>query len=285
MKKTLSLPFMVTLLFSFASLAQEQTLPQNFLFDDSDIIISVEDSSQKANNKADETEIEDAVSSARKLLKQKPTKLRQQNFPTFKSRNIASSQNLTEAKDAPFGLLWGSSIADTRRQGVQLSVVEMKDYLNSFLATRLPKPINFFERIYVVYGKEDKLYRILAYSRLLDDDASASKALSAYQNYSDLLNKKYGHQEDDITLATVTKMIKNAQGREEEVEEQAPIGNPNFLQQLESGEAVIFSTYYNDEVAAALSIGVDGDKKSYIVVDYKNLKILEEQEAKTLDAL
>jgi hypothetical protein len=161
----------------------------------------------------------------------------------------------------------------------------MKDYLNSFLATRLPKPINFFERIYVVYGKEDKLYRILAYSRLLDDDASASKALSAYQNYSDLLNKKYGHQEDDITLATVTKMIKNAQGREEEVEEQAPIGNPNFLQQLESGEAVIFSTYYNDEVAAALSIGVDGDKKSYIVVDYKNLKVLEEQEAKTLDAL
>jgi hypothetical protein len=285
MKKTLTLPFMITLLFSFAGSAQEQTLPQNFLFDDSDIIISVEDSSQKSGNKANKTEIEDAVSSARKLLQQKPSKLRQQNFPTFKSRNITSSPNLTEAKDAPFGLLWGSSITDTRRQGVQLSVVEMKDYLNSFLAARLPKPINFFERIYVVYGKEDKLYRILAYSRLIDDDASASKALSAYKNYSELLNKKYGHQEDNITLATTVKTVKNAQGRDEEIEEQDPIGNPNFLQQLESGDAVIFSTYYNDEVAAALSIGVDGDKKSYIVVDYKNLKVLEEQEAKTLDAL
>ena len=81
------------------------------------------------------------------------------------------------------------------------------------------------------------------------------------------------------------KRRKNAQGKEEEITEEHPIGNPNFLAQLQSGEAVLYSTYYDENIASALSIGVDGDKKSYIVIDYRNLDILKKQEEKTLDAL
>lgn len=288
MKKTLP-PFLAAiLLFSSLAFAEDSALPQNFLFDDSDIIISAPEEPASATSSPSEESAAAAVNSARNLLNQKPIKLRQKTFPKLKSKeitkNFAQTSN-AEVKDAPFGLLWGANITDTRNQGVQLSAVDMKDYINSFLATRLPKPIAFFDRIYVVYGKENELYRILAYSQLIDDDASASKALQYYNTYSELLNKKYGNKEEDFTPATISKTIKNSKGQDETVEETAPIGNPAFLSQLQAGTAVLYSTYYNADVAAALSIGVDGDKKSYIVIDYKNLKVLEKQEAKTLDAL
>lgn len=289
MKKYLLLFLVSVLLLPGSLLAQDDSLPQNFLFDDADIIVTApEEPAVQAPSAADkEQAAAAAVSSARSLLDQKPAKLRQKNFPKFKTREISRSlaKDETETKDAPFGLLWGASIADTRNQGVQLSTADMKDYVNSFLATRLPKPIAFFDRVYIVYGKEDELYRVLAYSRLIDDDASASKVLGYYNTYSELLNKKYGNKEQDFTPAMINKTVKNAKGQDEIVQEAAPIGNQDFLAQLQSGDAVLFSTYYNKDVAAALSIGVDGDEKSYIVIDYKNLQILEKQEAKTLDAL
>lgn len=289
MKKYLLLFLVSVLLLPGSLFAQDDSLPQNFLFDDADIIVTApEDPAVQAPSAADkEQAAAAAVSSARSLLDQKPAKLRQKNFPKFKTREISRSlaKDETETKDAPFGLLWGASIADTRNQGVQLSTADMKDYVNSFLATRLPKPIAFFDRVYIVYGKEDELYRVLAYSRLIDDDASASKVLGYYNTYSELLNKKYGNKEQDFTPAMINKTVKNAKGQDEIVQEAAPIGNQDFLAQLQSGDAVLFSTYYNKDVAAALSIGVDGDEKSYIVIDYKNLQILEKQEAKTLDAL
>ena len=289
MKKYLLLFLVSVLLLPGSLLAQDDSLPQNFIFDDADIIVTApEEPDVQAPSAADkEQAAAAAVSSARSLLDQKPAKLRQKNFPKFKTREISRSltKNEAETKDAPFGLLWGASIADTRNQGVQLSTADMKDYVNSFLATRLPKPIAFFDRVYIVYGKEDELYRVLAYSQLIDDDTSASKVLGYYNTYSELLNKKYGNKEQDFTPAMINKTVKNAKGQDEIVQEAAPIGNQDFLAQLQSGDAVLFSTYYNKDVAAALSIGVDGDEKSYIVIDYKNLQILEKQEAKTLDAL
>lgn len=278
------------LLFSFtaAAMAEGSPLPENFLFDDSDVIISVpEEDSSDATDLNTEENISDAVNSAKDLLNKRPTKIQLKNFPTSRTKISSTSftNNNSNTSNAPFGLRWGVGISDTRDQGVELTVAEMEDYVNCFLATKLPKPINLFNRIYICYGEEDKLYRILAYSKLIDDDASASKVLHEYDTYSALLEQKYGNKEQDFTPATINKTIKNEQGKEESVSEEAPIGNPDFLSQLESGEAVLFSTYYNDNVAAALSIGVDGDKKSYIVIDYKNLQILKKQEAETLDAL
>ena len=268
--------------------AEDSALPPNFLFDDSDIIVSAP--TDNVSDKEDlntEENISDAVNSAKALLGKRPIKLRSNDFKIIKTRNSSGSlaNSSLNFQDAPFGLRWGVGISDTRNQGVTLTVAEMEDYVNCFLADKLPKPINLFNRVYVCYGEDDKLYRILAYSRLIDDDSSASKILHEYDTYSALLEQKYGNKEQDFTPATITKTVKNSQGKDETISEEAPIGNPNFLAQLESGNAVLFSTYYNDDVAAALSIGVDGDKKSYIVIDYKNLQILKKQEAETLDAL
>ena len=285
--KKLFLPILMTsFLFSFTSFAQDNALPDNFLFDDSDIIVTAQDDPSAPDLKTEEN-ISDAVNSAKNILNQKPVKLRQQIFPKLKDRQFSTKfdHSSTSTQDAPFGLRWAADMSDTRNQGVELTVADMEDYVNCFLANKLPKPITFFDRVYVCFGQEDKLYRILAYSKLIDDDARASKVMHEYETYSDLLKQKYGNFEQDFTPATINKTIKNARGQDETVTENAPIGNPDFLSQLESGEAVLFSTYYNEDVAAALSIGVDGDKKSYIVIDYKNLQILKRQEADTLDAL
>jgi hypothetical protein len=219
-------------------------------------------------------------------LNQRPVKLQSKNNKITRKTSFGGNTTAKEkSREAPFGLVWGETILDTKSNGVTLIPVDIKDYKNSYQASHLAKKIDFFDRIFVIYGEGDELYRILAYSKLLDDDASASKVLQAYKTYSALLEKKYGNKEEDFTPAVLTKTVKNDQGKEETITENAPIGNPDFLAQLENGTAVLFSTYHDDEVAAALSIGVDGDKKSYIVIDYKNLKILKKQENKTLEAL
>lgn len=287
MKKTLIYIFTHILLVSSVN-AQDPTLSQNFLFDDSDIIVRADTSSEETVKKTSKEDVETAVNSAIDILNKKPLKLQTKNLPKFKktaSVQYSSSSTTSKLTEAPFGLLWSSSIIDTKNQGVKLTAAEMKDYTNSFLATNLPKPLDFFDRIYVVFGQENELYRILGYSKTLEDKPDASVILQQYEKYSQLLEKKYGNKKEDFTPAIITKTTKNSQGKDVSISEQAAIGNSDFLSQLENGTAVLFSTYNNDHVAAALSIGVDGNKKSYIVIDYKNLKILKEQEAQTLEAL
>ena len=277
--------FALLLVLSWRAFAQNnQNLP-NLLFDDSDIIVQAQETTKTVTAKpASKEDSADALNSARKLLNEQPAKLRSKKLPPIKKAQKAPTgqQNLQEA---PFGLMWGADITSTRNQGVMLSAIEMKDYVNCFSADHLPKKIDFFERVFVVFGEENELYRILAYSHLIDDDTSASLALKEYRTYSNLLERKYGNKKEDFTPAVTIKIIKNTQGKEEEVKEEQPIGNPDFLSQLQSGDAVLYSTYHDENIASALSIGVDGDKKSYIVIDYRNLDILKKQEEKTLDAL
>ncbi len=271
-------------------IGQKDPIGQNFLFDESDIIIQSGEAGNEETVNATNSEIElnNAVNQAKDLLNKKPISLPKIEIPEFKkSKNMFANKqsNTQNLKEAPFGLFWGANQSTTLSQGIVLQKAELKDYVNSFLASSLPKPLAFFERIYVVFGKDDELYRILSYSQFMNDDSSAQKTLDEYNKYSQLLEKKYGNKQTFFTPAIIEKTIINAQNKEEIIKEEAPLGNPDFLNQLASGAAVLYSTYNNKDIAAALSIGVDGEKKSYIVIDYKNLKILKKQEAETLDAL
>lgn len=282
--KKIFLIFAVTVIFHSLAFAQTPKLSQDFLFDDSDIIIKAPEEATDSKPSFSAKDNAAAIDAARNLLKQKPLELRATSFPKIKKSSV-SLKDTSNLAEAPFGLLWEATPADTRNQGVSLIKAELKDYPNSYLAQNLPKPLAFFDKVYVVFGKEDSLFRILAYSHFIDDDSSASKALKEYTLYSELLNKKYGNKQQFFSPATITKTIKDPNGRDKEITETAPIGNPDFLSQLEQGTATLYSTYNNKNVAAALSINVDGSKKSYIVIDYKNLQALEKQQAKTLDAL
>ncbi len=244
------------------------------------------DSAAVAAAGPDEDAIAGAEESARRLLQQKPRALRKQTFPKLRSKPAAAEKPLAPRnQSAPFGLVWGSTMAETGNQGIILSPIEEKDYLNSFSATHLPKAVKDFARVDITFGEEDELWRIIAYGKRLDDTPAAADVLQMYKIYSALLNTKYGNKQEFFTPAQVDVIKQDANGKDITVQEPAPLGNPDFLKQLQSGDAVLYSTYHNNEVGAALAVNVDGDGKSYIVVDYKNLQILQAREKQTLDAL
>lgn len=288
--KLVLLSFFITIFNIQTSTAQTQTFDQNLLLDEEDIIVraKTEEDNKTTNKKDLSKDISDAMNQAKNLLQQKPIDLPKIEIPELKTKQQTKQEkilNVEKLKEAPFGMFWGSNQASTAHQGIVLKPTFLKDYKNVFLASSLPKPIDFFERIYAIFGEEDELYRILTYSKLIEDDSSAQKTLDEYNKYSKFLEKKYGNKQTFFTPAIIEKVILNSRKQEEIIKEEAPIGNPKFLDQLASGQAVLYSTYNNQDIAAALSISVDGEKKSYIVIDYKNIKILQKQEAATLDAL
>ena len=238
-------------------------------------------------------EMQDVQDSARSLLTTK-TKNLKIDVPQFERRSNAEPSDKEVAQEAqnldsaPFGLLWKASAAAIKNMGVVLKPTEQEDYVNSYIATQLPVDTKGFRSIQVTFGEEDELWRIIAYGNFLDDTPSASKALRQYEMYARLLNQKYGNQKDFYTPATKTvekEVIVG--GRKTMQTEQIPekMGNPNFLSQLQEGTATLYSTFEGKGIGAALSLNVDGDGKSYIVIDYKNLNILQERENETLNIL
>lgn len=240
--------------------------------------------------------MDDASTQARKLLEQKPdpvklnvpegiepARLRKRTPLEIKK---AAPENLSPA---PFGLLWGATIADINDLGITLTPIEVKDYVNTFTATNLPKPIPGFQNVNVIFGQENELWRIIAYGDLLNDDASASRVMLEYRRYYALLEKKYGNAHETYIPAATNVDQTDEFSSEPAFVPSKDIPNqqnaPDLLKQLQSGQTVIYATFQDENTGAALAVGVDGEGKSYITIDYKSLRILRQREAQTLDAL
>ncbi len=211
---------------------------------------------------------------------------RPQQPATVVSKPVDTS---TKYGEAPFGLSWGATYNQTKALGVNLTKIEHKDSVNNFIVTKLPKPISDFHQIIVSFGENNSLWRLSAYGTLNSDDPATSKALQLYKKYYDLLQRKYGNAQEFFTpkIVTVEKTVKDEYGRDKiEIEKVAqPIGNPDFLTQLQNGEAVLYATFEDKDVGAILAVNVDSDGKSYIIIDYTNLQIFREREKEVLDAL
>lgn len=260
----------LTLILAFSNLAHSQGLSRDIMLDESGYV--------------DNSAVEDAQNQAKKLLQTQPQTLRKQNFPKVSSRSIGKKKDLN-ITSAPFGLNWGANVSTIKNLGVYLQKVDEKDYARSYRATHLPKEIEDFRDVNITFGEEDSLWRILAYGNFLNDDANASKVLRLYRIYYDLLKQKYGNAQEFYTPTMIDVEVKDAKGKTITEQKPAQIGNDQFLKQLKDGTAVLYATFNNQDVGAALAVNVDGSGKSYIVVDYKNLKILRARENKTLDAL
>ena len=212
-------------------------------------------------------------------------------LPTTEAE-VAAPQTLSQALDnlkntygsAPLGLVWGASMSDVEKSGVRLIPQPMKDYTNSFLAERLPNPLKDFSTAYLIFGDSDKLYRVLARSdKISDDTPNAAKTLKLYQYYYNLLSKKYGNAQQNYSLATTNVDENPTQANSAAA--QSPEDNPNLLANLISGAAVLYATFGGEDVGVALAVNVDGDNQTYIEIDYRNLKIIKENELNILEAL
>lgn len=253
---------------------------------------------------SDDLKMEDSSNSAKEkassLLDQKPKIIKIEGEPLqFRSARTKAApaapvggkpiDTTTKYGEAPFGLSWGATYNQTKALGVDMERVERKDSVNDFIVTKLPKPIADFRQVIVSFGENNSLWRLTAYSRLLNDDASASKALHLYRKYYGLLERKYGNAKEFFTpkITTVEKKVKDEYGVDKvEIEKiSEPIGGADFLAELKSGQAVLYATFEDQDVGAALAVNVDGDGKSYIIIDYTNLRIFREREEQTLDAL
>ncbi len=212
-------------------------------------------------------------------------------LPTTEAE-VAAPQTLSQTLDnlkntygaAPLGLVWGASMSDVEKSGVRLIPQPLKDYTNSFLAERVPNPLKDFSTAYLIFGDSDKLYRVLARSdKISDDTPNAAKTLKLYQYYYNLLSKKYGNAQQNYSLST-TNVDENPD-LANSAAAQSPEDNPNLLANLISGAAVLYSTFGGEDVGVALAVNVDGDNQTYIEIDYRNLKIIKENELNVLEAL
>ncbi|GEM_PF-285202 len=196
---------------------------------------------------------------------------------------------VTKYGEGPFGLSWGGTFNQIKSLGVDLERTVIKDYPNSFLATKLPKPLPEIHKVAVSFGEDNLLWRILAYSTPLQDSPDASRVLALYNKYYKLLAQRYGNPQQFFTpkITVIEKTVKDKLGREsiETTTVEEPIGGKNFLAELQSGEATLYSTFENEKVGAALSIGVDGEGKSYIIIDFTNLEIFKEREQQVINTL
>ncbi len=206
--------------------------------------------------------------------------------------NTPAPQTLSQALDdlekeygsAPLGLVWGASMSDIEKMGVRLIPQPMKDYTNSFMAEKLPNPLKDFSTVYLVFGDANKLYRVLAHSDMISNDTpQASKTLELYNQYYKLLDKKYGNAQQNYSLTTQNLDLNFSPNASAAA--QSPESNPNLLNDLLNGSAVLYATFGGENVGVALAVNVDGNNQTYIEIDYRNLKILNENELNVLEAL
>lgn len=272
--------FSLSLLISASSAIAQET--KNFY---EDIIISGAVKEQQQNEQL-QTKRQAAEIEAQKLMRQNPKKLEIKNLSPRKiSPKVApKTANPADLSSAPFGLMWSSTVADTQNLGVSLQKIQEKDYANSYSATNLPKSIKDFRQVDLTFGLDNELWRIIAYGDFIEDSADASGVLRQYRRYYQLLEKKYGNAQQFYTPRPTTDE-NQPRSKKAPTEDQDTIGGKNFLTDLQSGEAVLYATFEGNNIGAAISVNVDGGGRSYIIIDYKNLKILREREQKAYDAL
>ena len=63
------------------------------------------------------------------------------------------------------------------------------------------------------------------------------------------------------------------------------IGEEGFLEKLYLGEAVMYSTFHNENVSVTLALLADGNKQTYIVIEYKNIDSQKKATEDIMDAL
>ncbi len=233
-----------------------------------------------------EDNVDKAQEQAKRLLDAKPRQPQGLKAPELRrATGLRKKTQNGQLSPAPFGLNWGASVSEVENLGVTLKKIYEKDYVNNFQAGHLPKPVKDFRDVKLTFGENNRLWRILAYGDYLDDDTEASKVLRQYRIYYDLLKAKYGNAQEFFTPETVTVEKVNDRGQKENEQQTQPMGAPGFLEALQSGRAELYATFENKEVGVALAVNVDGSGKSYIVIDYKNLRILKAEEGNVLDAL
>ncbi len=227
---------------------------------------------------------------AGEILDQKPIKLRIDENAKIQVKEDKNKEVITQVYEiAPFGLKWLAPKSEIEYMKVILTKTNVKDSPNSYMATNLPKPLTAFREVLVSFGNTDALWRIAAYGNLIEDDSNASKGLEEYQKFYDILKDKYGNPQEFFTPAVmnVDEEKKAEDGTVSHSIKQVLLekGSDGFKEKLMSGESTLFSTFEGDHIGVTLALLANADGYTYIIIDYKNLKMQDIELKEMYDAL
>lgn len=245
-----------------------------------------------------------AQSEAKELLKSNPKiiKLRQsqlkeleknrierekirQKFLNLEQEKMKPEEKIQSIKEgfesAPLGLNWAITPEKMREIGYELEEVIREDYPNSYLIKNAAeKSAKGYENVVISFGENNKLWCINAQTLPQKDDSSAHEILKLYDRYFEALEQKYGNANEHFTPFSYEQEITEGEGKEAVVKiikKENPRGNSDFLNELKTGKAELYATFHNNKVGVTLSVYVDENNMSQLVLDYKNLPLMKKE--------
>lgn len=233
---------------------------------------------------------EEGKNKASEILDSKPLQLKMDENNKVKLRETKEEEIAPVVREpAPFGLKWLATVEEIKYMKVLLKSKQVKDSPNSYIAQNLPKPLKSFREVLLSFGDNDALWRIAGFGVFFEDDSKASKGLAEYQKFYDMLNEKYGNAEQFFTPAVVNidEEVTAEDGSKSHKIKQKMIemGDEGFKEKLMSGESTLYSTFENNDIGVTLALLADGNGQTFIMIDYKNLKINEVELEQIYDAL
>lgn len=227
---------------------------------------------------------------ASEILNKKPISLKMNEELKIKKEKVKEEELTPVVREpAPFGLKWLATKDEILYLKVKLIPTHVKDSPNSYMATNLPKSVKAFREVLLSFGETDSLWRIAAYGQFLEDDDNASKGVAEYKKYYQMLDEKYGNGEEFYTPAVlnVEETTTSEDGTVSKVVKQKmiEIGGEGFKEKLMNGESILYATFNNDHIGVTLALLVDGKGQTYVIIDYKNLKLNDIENEEIFDAL
>lgn len=204
----------------------------------------------------------------------------------IKKEELTTTEEDTDNRyiQAPFDLYWGADKDYIQKQGWQLTPASRDGYENVFTAENENYPHNNFETVSAIFGNNNKLWCIYAESMPIDDTPQAAKVLELYAKYYEALEQKYGNAEvhfEPYTYEVQTTQMQNGAPVILTQTVQNPAGGDTFLQELQEGKARLYSTFYNNDIGATLAIYVDENAQSRLIIEYKNLPLMQQERQQT----
>ena len=221
----------------------------------------------------------------REKIRQKFLNLEQEKMkPEEKVQNIIDSYEA-----APLGLNWAITPEKMREIGYELEEVIREDYPNSYLIKNAAeKSAKGYENVVISFGENNKLWCINAQTLPQKDDNSAHEILKLYDRYFEALEQKYGNANEHFTPFSYEQEITEGEGKEavvKIVKKENPRGNSDFLNELKTGKAELYATFHNSKVGVTLSVYVDENNMSQLVLDYKNLPLMKKEKESFINNL
>ena len=200
---------------------------------------------------------------------------------------------------APFGLYWGTSKQEAEILGFEFETAELENYKNAYILKNPQQKQKKFEPIYVIFGEKDHLNAVYARGIYMKDTPRADYVLKLYDQYYAALKKKYGNDKEYFEPNTYEERTElpsldtDETGAEKKPAVQRiqietkdnPRGNENFLQELKEQKASLSATFGGKTIKVDLSIEVNKETQSRIVLDYENLSVQQKDNEATLNEL